>query len=200
MTDEELHRPLVGRPGSRQALNTPALILDLAALKANITRMAEFAAACGLALRPHVKTHKSPHIARLQIEAGAVGLCCAKIGEAEVMAEHGLTNGLHLTSPVTSPPALQRLAEIQPELPAWHQDTIDQMLASAKALAADTNSAILNQNDAGAVPMSLNEEYKELVAGIDRHAETLVKTSDAAGDYAVAHRQAVEAGLKVPRH
>jgi 3-hydroxy-D-aspartate aldolase len=112
MTDEELHRPLVGRPGSRQALNTPALILDLAALKANITRMAEFAAACGLALRPHVKTHKSPHIARLQIEAGAVGLCCAKIGEAEVMAEHGLTNGLHLTSPVTSPPALQRLAAL----------------------------------------------------------------------------------------
>jgi D-serine deaminase-like pyridoxal phosphate-dependent protein len=112
MTDEELHRLLVGQPGSRQALNTPVLILDLAALKANVTRMAEFAAACGLALRPHVKTHKSPHIARLQIEAGAIGLCCAKIGEAEVMVEHGLTSGLHLTSPVVAPPALQRLAAL----------------------------------------------------------------------------------------
>ncbi|KJC42415.1 threonine aldolase [Bradyrhizobium sp. LTSP885] len=112
MTDEELHRLLIGRPGSRQALNTPALILDLAVLKANIARMAEFAASGGLALRPHVKTHKSPHIARLQIEAGAIGLCCAKIGEAEVMAEHGLTSGLHLTSPVVPLPALQRLVAL----------------------------------------------------------------------------------------
>ncbi|KJC56531.1 threonine aldolase [Bradyrhizobium sp. LTSPM299] len=112
MTDEELHRLLMGRPGSRQVLNTPALILDLAALKTNIARMAEFAATSGLALRPHVKTHKSPHIARLQIEAGAIGLCCAKIGEAEVMAEHGLTSGLHLTSPVVPLPALQRLVAL----------------------------------------------------------------------------------------
>jgi hypothetical protein len=97
-------------------------------------------------------------------------------------------------------PTLQRLTEIQPQLPVWHQDTIDQMLASAKALAADTNSAILNQNEAGALPMTLNQEYQELVAGIDEHAEALVNTSDAAGDYATAHRQALEAGLRVPRH
>jgi hypothetical protein len=97
-------------------------------------------------------------------------------------------------------PALQRLTEIQSELPAWHRDTIDQMLTSAKALAADTISAILNQNDAGAPPIVMNEGYKELITGIDRHAEALVKTSDAAGDYAAAHLQAVEAGLKVPRH
>jgi len=97
-------------------------------------------------------------------------------------------------------PALQRLTEIQAQLPAWHQDTIDQMLASAKALAADTNSAILNQNDAGALPIPLNDEYKELITRINGHAETLVKISDAAGDYASAHRQAIEAGLNVPRH
>ncbi len=46
----------------------------------------------------------------------------------------------------------------------------------------------------------MNEEYKELITRINTHAEALVKTSDAAGDYAAAHRQAVEAGLKVPRH
>ncbi len=74
------------------------------------------------------------------------------------------------------------------------------MLASAQALAADTNSAILNQNEARNLPITMNEEYKGLITRINTHAEALVKTSDAAGDYATAHRQAVEAGLNVPRH
>jgi len=97
-------------------------------------------------------------------------------------------------------PALTRLTEIQSQLPAWHQDAIDQMLASAKALAADTSSAILNQNDADALPIVMNAEYRDLITEIRDHAETLLKTSDAASDYAAAHRQAVEAGLKVPKH
>jgi hypothetical protein len=97
-------------------------------------------------------------------------------------------------------PALQRLTEIQPQLAAWHQDVIDQMLNSAIALAADTNSAILNQNDAGTAPLILNAEYVELIDRINQHAETLVKTADAAGDYAAVHRQAIEAGLNVPTH
>jgi len=97
-------------------------------------------------------------------------------------------------------PALQRLTEIQKDLPSWHRDTVDQILAWAKSLAADTNSAILNHNDTKSMPMPLNEEYKGLVDGINKHAEALVKTCDAAGDYAVAQRQALEAGLKVPRH
>jgi hypothetical protein len=79
-------------------------------------------------------------------------------------------------------PALTRLIEIQSELPAWHQDTIDQLLASAKALAADTNSAILNHKESGSRPVVLDEEYKALISLINEHAETLVKTSDAAGD------------------
>jgi hypothetical protein len=77
---------------------------------------------------------------------------------------------------------------------------IDQMLNSAIALAADTNSAILNQNDAGTAPLILNAEYVELIDRINQHAETLVKTADAAGDYAGVHQQAVEAGLNVPSH
>lgn len=109
MTDEELHIPLIGQEGSRWHFNTPALVLDLDALDANVVRMADFAAAHGIKLRPHVKTHKSPDIARRQVEAGAMGLCCAKIGEAEVMAENGLTEGLHITSPVVAPGAVARL-------------------------------------------------------------------------------------------
>jgi D-threonine aldolase len=90
---------------------TPALILDRAALARNIAAMAAFAADRGLALRPHAKTHKSADIARLQIEAGAVGLCCAKLGEAEALAEQGVGD-IHLTSPVVAPAALARLAAL----------------------------------------------------------------------------------------
>ena len=97
-------------------------------------------------------------------------------------------------------PALTRLTEIQPQLPAWQRDTIDQMLNSAKALAADTNSAIFAMKDAGAVPPFLNAEYEELITTVYEHSEALVKTSDAGGTYAAAHREAIEAGLKVPTH
>jgi D-serine deaminase-like pyridoxal phosphate-dependent protein len=68
---------------------TPYLRVDLARLRRNIHRAAERAAGAGVALRPHVKTHKSPDIARLQLAAGATGLTVATIGEAEVFADAG---------------------------------------------------------------------------------------------------------------
>jgi D-serine deaminase-like pyridoxal phosphate-dependent protein len=71
-------------------LRTPAILVDVNRLRANIQRMQAAASAGGLRLRPHAKTHKSPQIARWQIEAGAVGICCAKLGEAEVFADAGV--------------------------------------------------------------------------------------------------------------
>ncbi len=109
MTDEELHGHLIDRQGSRRELNTPVLVVELDALDRNIQRMADFAQSKGLKLRPHAKTHKSPDIAKRQIAAGAVGACCAKIGEAEVLADNGVATGLHITSPVVSSPAIARL-------------------------------------------------------------------------------------------
>lgn len=110
-TDRELHDHLIGRQGSRADLNTPALVLDVDALDRNIGRMAALAASRGVALRPHAKTHKSIDIARRQIAAGAAGVCCAKIGEAEVLAEGGVT-GILITSPVAAPAAIERLAKL----------------------------------------------------------------------------------------
>ena len=72
-----------------QALDTPLIAVDIDLLRRNIAEMAALAAGYGVALRPHAKTHKSPHIARLQLEAGAVGLTCAKLGEAEVLVDQG---------------------------------------------------------------------------------------------------------------
>jgi len=109
--DLRLHGALVGCQGSRDSLNTPVLVLDLDALDRNIVAMAALVTARGIALRPHAKTHKSVDIARRQIAAGAIGLCCAKLGEAEALAEGGIA-GLHLTSPVVTPPAIARLAAL----------------------------------------------------------------------------------------
>ena len=110
-TDRELHDHLIGRQGSRADLNTPVLVLDLDALDRNIAAMAALVAGHGVALRPHAKTHKSVDIAKRQIAAGAVGVCCAKIGEAEVLAAGGVT-GILITSPVAAPAAVDRLASL----------------------------------------------------------------------------------------
>ncbi len=71
---------------------TPFPVVSASRLKANILRMQAVANHAGVRLRPHSKTHKSPVIARMQIEAGAVGICCAKLGEAEVFADAGITD------------------------------------------------------------------------------------------------------------
>ena len=67
-------------------LPTPQVLVDNARLRANIDRVQMLASAAGVRLRPHAKTHKSPIIAKWQIDRGAVGVCCAKLGEAEVFA------------------------------------------------------------------------------------------------------------------
>ncbi|GAB4579885.1 MAG: D-TA family PLP-dependent enzyme [Anaerolineales bacterium] len=73
-------------------LDTPSAIVDLDLLAANIHRLQTYLDEHGLANRPHIKTHKIPAIAHLQMEAGAVGITCQKIGEAEVMADAGLSD------------------------------------------------------------------------------------------------------------
>lgn len=110
-TDRDLHDHLIGRQGSRADLNTPVLVLDLEALDRNIARMASLVAEHGVALRPHAKTHKSVDIARRQRAVGAVGVCCAKIGEAEALADGGIA-GILVTSPVAAPAAIERLAKL----------------------------------------------------------------------------------------
>ncbi len=108
MGAQDLNRDLIGEPDGRTRLQTPALVIDLDRLEANIAHMAEHARRCGIALRPHAKTHKCSEIARLQMAAGARGICVAKLGEAEAMAEAGIDSIL-ITSPVVSEQGLARL-------------------------------------------------------------------------------------------
>lgn len=102
---------LIGQVGSRARLSTPALVLDLDRLERNVAAMAEHCKSVWLDLRPHAKTHKSIRIAKLQVQAGAVGVCCATLGEAEVMAGAGI-NGTLITSPVVQPAKIGRLARL----------------------------------------------------------------------------------------
>src|SRR5512145_122915 len=75
-----------------ETLRTPAVLIDRAKAIRNIERMQAGATARRIRLRPHAKTHKSPIVARWQIDRGAVGICCAKLGEAEVFAEAGVAD------------------------------------------------------------------------------------------------------------
>ena len=71
-------------------LRTPAVLIDRQRALRNIARVQDLATAAGVRLRPHAKTHKSPVVAGWQLERGAVGICCAKLGEAEVFADAGI--------------------------------------------------------------------------------------------------------------
>ncbi|HAJ65239.1 MAG TPA: alanine racemase, partial [Clostridiales bacterium] len=73
-------------------LPTPCLLIDLDRARNNIAMMQRRADALGLKLRPHIKTHRMPYFAALQMEAGACGIACAKLGEAEVMAQSGISD------------------------------------------------------------------------------------------------------------
>ena len=133
-----LHQHLIGRQGSRRDLNTPALIIDVEALERNIAAMATFAKAAGLTLRPHAKTHKCAAIARLQTAAGAVGVCCAKLGEAEALSEAGVENIL-ITSPVVGRAGIDRLVALAARSPGLmatvdHPDVVYALAATGAAL------------------------------------------------------------------
>lgn len=138
MQARTLHAHLIGRQGSRRELNTPALIVDADALERNIAAMATFARKAGLALRPHAKTHKCVEIARRQIAAGAVGVCCAKLGEAEALIEGGIS-GVLITSPLIGPAAMARLTALTERterlmLVADHPDAVDALARTEAAL------------------------------------------------------------------
>ena len=101
--------PDPGAIGTRiEDLDTPSLLLDLDAVERNLDRMAALYAGSSVRLRPHTKTHKVPNLALMQLERGAIGVCCAKLGEAEVMAAGGVPEIL-VTTEVVGPAEVRRL-------------------------------------------------------------------------------------------
>ena len=93
------------------AIDTPALVIDLDAMERNLAAMAGFARSHGLRLRPHAKTHKSGRLAKLQMRHGAVGVCVQKVGEAEALADAGVTD-IYLSNQVVDPAKLAHVATL----------------------------------------------------------------------------------------
>lgn len=92
-------------------IDTPALVLDLDAMERNLTRMADFAKKHNVRWRPHAKLHKSAALARLQMQAGAVGVCVQKTAEAELLAAGGVPN-IYISNEVIAPAKLERVAAL----------------------------------------------------------------------------------------
>lgn len=101
---------LIGR--SSEDIPTPALLVDLDVFESNLNRLSGFCLANKVAWRPHAKAHKSPHVARLQLKAGACGITCAKLSEAELMVEHGIGEVL-IANQIVTPAKLERLSGLQ---------------------------------------------------------------------------------------
>ncbi len=112
---------LIGVADGAMRVTTPALLLDLQAMRENIRYLAAECSRHGMKLRPHAKTHKCAEIAQEQLAAGAVGICCATPHEVMAMA-HGGIGPIHLTTPVGQSRHFERLA-------ALHMDGADLMIA-----------------------------------------------------------------------
>jgi D-serine deaminase-like pyridoxal phosphate-dependent protein len=100
--------PSRGIVAPTELIDTPTMVVDEGILHTNIAEMAALAKSLGVALRPHIKTHKTPQIARLQLAAGAIGVTCAKLGEAEVMADAGVEDIL-IAYPIVGELKIRRL-------------------------------------------------------------------------------------------
>jgi len=106
---KESLKPLIGRPVSE--IDTPALVVDMDAMLRNVARMSEFAKKHEVRWRPHAKMHKSAALARLQMQAGAIGVCVQKTAEAEAMVDGGVNN-VFISNEVVAPAKLARVATL----------------------------------------------------------------------------------------
>ena len=95
----------------KSEIPTPALLIDLDAMEANIARMAQFFQQTPTRLRPHFKTHKCPELAQKQMQAGAIGMTCAKLGEAEVLVNAGIPSIL-IANEIVDERKITRVAQL----------------------------------------------------------------------------------------
>ena len=153
-------------------LDTPFLTADLDAVERNVRAMQDYCDAHGLALRPHVKTHKLPRVADLQLGAGAVGLTCQKLGEAEVMADHGC-NDILITFPLVGGAKAARFTELaaRVRMAVGADSAVVARSLSAALVAAGCTARFLVDCDTGYRRTGVQSpraaaELAELVAGL----------------------------------
>ena len=143
--------PPPATPGMSLAeVDTPALVIDLDAFDRNLERMSDFVRRAGVRLRPHSKTHKSPDIAARQVALGAVGVCCQKVSEAEVMVNGGIGDVL-VSNEVAGTGKLDRLARLagRAAISVCADDADNVAEIEAAAARAGTTIGVLVEIDVG---------------------------------------------------
>lgn len=124
------------KPKTIHDLETPSILIDLDKMQNNIQRMQAYCDNLGINFRPHIKTHKIPAIAQLQLDAGAIGIACQKVSEAEVFAEAGIMD-IQLPYNIVGAKKTQRLAELAKtckiSVSADHATVVSGLATAAKA-------------------------------------------------------------------
>jgi len=167
---DDPYRAAIGR--SRSELETPALLLDLDIARQNIAVMAGHMERAGKSLRPHTKTHKAPQIARLQVDAGAIGVSTATAWEAIVMIDAGVDDIL-VANEVVGPSRIRALAEVARDgrvtVAVDSAANLDDL--SAAAVAAGSVIGVLVEVDVGMNRGGVRS--KEEALDVARHAVSL---------------------------
>ncbi len=155
--------PLVQPGDPVSAIDTPALVIDLDALGRNVATLAAFANARGLRLRPHAKTHKSAAIAKLQMAAGAVGVCVQKLSEAEALAAGGVPD-IYISNEIVDAGKLARVAalagRIRLAIAVDSRTGVDRLAAALKAQGTQADVFVevdVGQGRCGVAPAAAGE-------------------------------------------
>jgi D-serine deaminase-like pyridoxal phosphate-dependent protein len=152
-------------------LDTPILCIDLDAMESNIAKMSGFIRDCGKAWRPHEKCHKTPAIAWKQIHAGAIGVTCAKVSEAEVMAAAGIRDIL-IANMIVGKPKWERLASLcrwaDPIVACDHYAQVQPLAEICKAAGVSCRVIIEVNIGLNRVGIKPGVDTEELAKAIDR--------------------------------
>lgn len=189
-------------------LDTPSVVIDLDTAERNIDRMQAYASEHGLGLRPHIKTHKLPALAHKQLAAGAVGIACQKVGEAEVMAAAGIRDIL-ICYNIIGKTKLDRLARLAGEITlsvvADSAFVVDGLQDAMKR--HDHRLRVLVECDTGGgrAGVPTTQEALDLAARIDKASHldfgglmTHPPTDETAAWFAQATRAFTSAGMRLP--
>ena len=153
------------------SLRTPCVLIDQHRVERNIHRMQQAADAGGKRLRPHAKTHKSPDLALTQLARGAIGICCAKLGEAEVFADHGVAD-IRLPYPLNPANADRVLALLDRTHLSFIVDDLEVAQEWSRSIAAASRSVdVLVKIDVGFHRCGVDPETTDAAAFVAQVAE-----------------------------
>ena len=171
MSDQKINIGLDPTDLTKQAIPTPALLVDLDAFESNVKTMAEHCRKSGRGFRPHAKTHKCPEIAKRQMAAGALGICAATVPEAEALVAAGIT-GVLLTSPIIETSKIARMIALIQQgkgvmLSVGHPREVELLAEAASTAGVDVDLLVdvdIGDRRTGILPGQPALELAQLIA------------------------------------